>query len=162
MINITLEVSEQIYNATLQIFGTETSMTESNNTAYAAISVLQNSPNGLVAFNITVSDGAGNNLTQHRVLHCKRYNRYSNPTLSNLTIYSDNPHNTSLATLDDTLNITITANEDLASANITILGYTYTMSTSGMVANASVTVDASHADGQVEFSITALDLAGNA
>ena len=36
------------------------------------------------------------------------------------------------------LNITITANEDLASANITILGYTYTMSTSGMVANASV------------------------
>ena len=84
-----------------------------------------------------------------------------NPTLSNLTIYSDNPHNTSLATLDDTLNITITANEDLASANITLLGYTYTMSTSGMVANASVTVNASHADGQVEFNITALDLAGN-
>ena len=30
-----------------------------------------------------------------------------------------------------------------------------------MVANASVTVNSSHADGQVEFSITTLDLAGN-
>ena len=30
-----------------------------------------------------------------------------------------------------------------------------------MVANASVTVGESHADGQVDFSITALDLAGN-
>ena len=162
MINITLEVSEQIYNATLQILGTEINMTESNNTAYAAISVLQNSPNGFVAFNITVSDGAGNkfNTTQSATFKNVIIDT-ANPTLSNLTIYSDNPHNTSLATLDDTLNITITANEDLASANITILGYTYTMSTSGMVANASVTVDASHADGQVEFSITALDLAGN-
>ena len=39
LINITLEVSEQIYNATLQILGTEMDMTESNNTAYANITV---------------------------------------------------------------------------------------------------------------------------
>ena len=52
-INITLEASEQIYNATLEILGTEINMTESNNTAYATISVLQNSSNGPVAFNIT-------------------------------------------------------------------------------------------------------------
>ena len=56
LINITLEVSEQIYNATLQILGTEIDMTESNNTAYANITVLQNSPNGPVAFNITAYD----------------------------------------------------------------------------------------------------------
>ena len=162
LINITLEASEQIYNATLQIFGTETSMTESNNTAYTTISVLQNSPNGLAAFNITAYDGAGNqfNVTQNDA-SANVIIDTANPTLSNLTIYSNNAHNTSLATLDDTLNITITTNEDLSSANITILGATYTMSTSGIVANASVTVDASHADGQVEFSITALDLAGN-
>ena len=30
-----------------------------------------------------------------------------------------------------------------------------------MIANASVIVNASHADGKVEFSITAFDLAGN-
>ena len=42
-------------------------MTESNNTAYANITVLQNSPNGLAAFNITAYDGAGNqfNITQN-------------------------------------------------------------------------------------------------
>ena len=162
LINITLEASEQIYNATLQIFGTETSMTESNNIAYTTISVLQNSPNGLAAFNITAYDGAGNqfNVTQNDA-SANVIIDTANPTLSNLTIYSDNAHNTSLATLDDTLNITITTNEDLSSANITILGATYAMSTSGMLANASVTVDASHADGQVEFSITAFDLAGN-
>ena len=137
LINITLEVSEQIYNATLQILGTEIDMTESNNTAYANITVLQNSPNGLAAFNITAYDGAGNqfNITQNDA-SANVIIDTANPTLSNLTIYSNNIHNTSLATLDDTLNITITANEDLSSANITILGATYTMSITGMVANA--------------------------
>ena len=42
LINITLEVSENIYNATLEILNTTINMTESNNTAYANISVLQN------------------------------------------------------------------------------------------------------------------------
>ena len=162
LINITLEASEQIYNATLQIFGTEIHMTESNNTAYANITVLENSQNGLAAFNITAYDGAGNefNVTQNDTSTNVIIDT-ANPTLSNLTIYSNNAHNTSLATLGDALNITITANENLSSANITILGATYTMSTSGMVANTSVTVNSSHADGQVEFNITAFDLAGN-
>ena len=60
MINITLEVSENIYNATLEILNTTINMTESNNTAHANISVTQNSTNGPVAFNITAYDGAGN------------------------------------------------------------------------------------------------------
>ena len=99
MINIPLEVSEQIYNATLQILGTEIDMTESNNTAYANITVLQNSPNGLAAFNITAYDGAGNqfNITQNDA-SANVIIDTANPTLSNLTIYSNNPHNTSLAT----------------------------------------------------------------
>ena len=161
LINITLEASEQIYNATLQILNTTINMTESNNTAYANISVLQNSPNGPVAFNITAYDIAGNefNVTQDDA-SANVIIDTTNPTLSNLTIYSNN-HNTSLATLGDTLNITITANEDLSSANITLLDATYTMSITDMVANASVIVNAAHADGKVEFNITAFDLAGN-
>ena len=161
LINITLEASEQIYNATLQIFGAEIDMTESNNTAYANITVLQNSPNELVTFNIMAYDMAGNTFTVTQDdASANVMIDTVNPESSNLTIYSDN-HNTSLATLDNTLNITITVNENLSSANITILDATYTMSITDMMANASVTVDASHADGQVEFSITALDLAGN-
>ena len=161
LINITLEASEQIYNATLEILGTEINMTESNNIAYANISVLQNSPNGPVAFNITAYDGAGNefNITQDAA-SANVIIDTTNPTLSNLTIYSNN-HNTSLATLGDTLNITITANESLSSANITLLDSTYAMSITGMMANASVIVNAAHADGKVEFNITAFDLAGN-
>ena len=161
LINITLEASEQIYNATLQILNTTINMTESNNTAYANISVLQNSPNGPVAFNITAYDITGNefNVTQDDA-SANVIIDTTNPTLSNLTIYSNN-HNTSLATLGNTLNITITANENLSSANITLLNATYAMSITGVVANASVIVNATHADGKVEFNITAFDLAGN-
>ena len=161
LINITLEASEQIYNATLEILGIEINMTESNNTAYANISVLQNSPNGPVAFNITAYDIAGNefNITQDDA-SANVIIDTTNPALSNLTIYSNN-HNTSLATLGNTLNITITANENLSSANITLLNATYAMSITGVVANASVIVNATHADGKVEFNITAFDLAGN-
>ena len=92
MINITLEVSEQIYNATLQILGTEINMTESNNTAYANISVLQNSTNGLVEFNITAYDDAGNefNISQS-IASANVIIDTVDPKSSNLTIYSTTP-----------------------------------------------------------------------
>ena len=93
LINITLEASEQIYNATLEILGTEINMTESNNTAYATISVLQNSSNGPVAFNITAYDSAGNefNITQDDASANVIIDTV-NPALSNLTIYSHHIH----------------------------------------------------------------------
>ena len=162
LINITLEVSEQIYNATLQILGTEIDMTESNNTAYANITVLENSQNGPVEFNITAYDAAGNefNLTQNNASANVIIDTV-NPESSNLTIYSNNPHNTSLATLGNTLNITITANENLSSAEIMLLNDTYEMNITGQIAYASMMINASHADGQVKFNITAFDLAGN-
>ena len=114
LINITLEASEQIYNATLEILGTEINMTESNNTAYANISVLQNSPNGPIAFNITAYDIADNkfNITQDAA-SANVIIDTANPTLSNLTIYSNNSR-TDYAMAGHLLNITITANEDLS------------------------------------------------
>ena len=150
MINITLEVSEQIYNATLQILGTEINMTESNNTAYANITVLENSQNGPVEFNITAYDAAGNefNLTQNNASANVIIDTV-NPESSNLTIYSNNPHNTSLATLGNTLNITITANENLSSAEIMLLNDTYEMNITGQIAYASMMINASHAHGKV-------------
>ena len=162
LINITLEVSEQIYNATLQIFDTETSMTESNNTAYANITVLQNSTNGPVEFNITAYDETGNvfNVTSENITENNVVIDTINPSLANLTIYSNNA-NTSLATVNNILNITITANETLKAANITILDSTYVMNVSGVVANASVTVSQDSDEGEVSFNITAFDLAGN-
>ena len=161
LINITLEASEQIYNATLEILGTEINMTESNNTAYANISVLQNSPNGPVTFNITAYDRAGNefNVTQDDA-SANVIIDTTNPALSNLTIYSNNSR-TDYAMAGHLLNITITANETLKDANITILNSTYVMSINGTVANASVNVYQNSTEGVVSFNITAFDLAGN-
>ena len=94
-------------------------MTESNNTAYTTISVLQNSPNGLAAFNITAYDGAGNefNITQNDA-SANVIIDTANPTLSNVNHIQPTHHLT--CKLDDICNITF-ANEDLSSANITIL-----------------------------------------
>ena len=130
--------------------------------ANASVIVNAAHADGKVEFNITAFDLAGNSLTvnQTQLNSSNLTIDQTNPTLSNLTIYSNN-HNTSLATLGNTLNITITANESLSSANITLLNATYAMSITDMVANASVIVNASHADGKVEFNITAFDLAGN-
>ena len=136
-------------------------MTESNNTAYANISVLQNSPNGPVAFNITAYDIAGNefNVTQDDA-SANVIIDTTNPALSNLTIYSNNSR-TDYAMAGHLLNITITANEALKDANITILDSTYVMSVNGTVANASVNVYQDSTEDEVSFNITAFDLAGN-
>ena len=83
------------------------------------------------------------------------------PSLADLTIYSNNA-NPSLATVNNNLTITITANENLKAANITILGSTYTMSVNDAVATANVTVSQDSAEGDVSFNITAIDLAGKA
>ena len=135
LINITLEASEQIYNATLQILNTTINMTESNNTAYANISVLQNSPNGPVAFNITAYDIAGNefNVTQDAA-SANVIIDTANPTLSNLTIYSNNSR-TDYAMAGHLLNITITANEALKTANVTVFGITSMMIVNGTTAS---------------------------
>ena len=161
LINITLEASEQIYNATLEILGTEINMTESNNIAYANISVLQNSPNGPVTFNITAYDGTGNkfNITQDAA-SANVIIDTTNPTLSNLTIYSNNSR-TDYAMAGHLLNITITANEALKTANVTVFGITSMMIVNGTTASANVTVDENSAEGVVSFNITAFDLAGN-
>ena len=52
------------------------------------------------------------------------------------------------------LNITITANETLKDANITILNSTYVMSINGTVANASVNVYQNSTEGVVMLNVT--------
>ena len=162
LINITLEVSEQIENSTLQILNESIPMTINNDTASATITVMDDSPNRPLEFNITAYDKTGNvfNVTQAIITGENVVIDTNGPSLVDLTIYSNNA-NASLATVNNILNITITANETLKNANITILGDTYGMNVSGAVANASVTVDQNSAEGDVLFNITAFDLAGN-
>ena len=129
--------------------------------ANASVTVNASHADGQVEFNITALDLAGNSFTTNQTeFDSNVIIDTTSPMLANLTIYSNNA-NTSLATINNILNITITANEILKDANITILGSTYVMSISGAVANASVNVDENSAEGEVLFNITALDLAGN-
>ena len=59
------------------------------------------------------------------------------------------------------LNITITANEALKTANVTVFGITSMMIVNDTTASANVTVDDASPEGDVLFNITAFDLAGN-
>ena len=161
-INITLQVSEQIENSTLQTLNTSTPMLVINDTASATVTVLENSPNGPLEFNITAYDKTGNvfNVTHDNVVGSNTVIDTNDPSLVDLTIYSNNSI-PNYAMAGHLLNITITANETLKNANITILGSTYVMNVSGAVANASVTVSQDSTEGEVLFNITAFDLAGN-
>ena len=95
--------------------------------ANASVNVDQNSAQGEVLFNITAFDLAGNSFTANQTeLGSNVIIDTASPMLDNLTIYSNNA-NASLATVNNILNITITANEILKDANITILGSTYVM-----------------------------------
>ena len=161
-LNITITVNEDLSSANITLLDATYAMSITDTVANASVIVDATHADGKVEFNITAFDLAGNSLTvnQTQLNSSNLTIDQTNPTISNLTIYSNN-HNTSLATLGDTLNITITVNEDLSSANITLLDATYAMSITDTVANASVMVNATHADGKVEFNITAFDLAGN-
>ena len=161
-ITVTLQVSEQIENSTMQILNTTITMIVNNDTASATVTVLQNSQNGPVEFTITAYDKTGNvfNVTQDGITGNNVVIDTNNPSLVDLTISSNNA-NTSLATVNNNLSITITANETLKAANITILGSTHVMNVNGAVASADVTVLQDSAEGDVSFDITAFDLAGN-
>ena len=119
--------------------------------------------NGPVEFTITAYDKTGNvfNVTPENVTGSNVTIDTNDPSLADLTIYSNNA-NTSLATINNILSITITANEALKAADITILGSTYPMSVNDAVATASVTVPQNSVQGNVLFDITAYDLAETA
>ena len=161
-INITLQVSEQIENSTLQILNESIPMNVSDDTANATITVMDDSTNGPLEFNITAYDKTGNVfiVTQANITGNNTIIDTNNPSLANLTIYSNNSI-LDYAMAGHLLNVTIIANETLKDANITILGSTYVMDVNGTVANASVNVDENSAQGDVLFNITAFDLAGN-
>ena len=162
ILNITITVDETLKAANITILGSTHVMSVNGAVASADVTVYQNSTEGDVLFDITAFDLAGNSFTvdQTQLNSSNVIIDTSSPTLDNLTIYSNNA-NTSLATVNNILNITITVDETLKAANITILDSTYVMSVNGTVANASVNVDQNSAEGDVLFDITAFDLAGN-
>ena len=101
VISITLYTNVLIHNATLDILGTTVDMTVANKMAFTNVTVLSNAPNGPIMFDITVHDDAHNRfvITENNVISGSVTIDSSKPNLTNLTIYSNNTHNTSLATM---------------------------------------------------------------
>ena len=85
-ITVTLQVSEQIGNSTLQILNNDIVMTINDDTASATITVLENSTNGPVEFTITAYDKTGNvfNVTQDNITGWQCRNRYKQSIHSRL------------------------------------------------------------------------------
>ena len=120
LLNITITANETLKNANITILGsTRMMMNVSGAVANASVNVYSNSTKGEVLFNITAFDLAGNNFTadQTELDSSNVIIDNESPMLDNLTIYSNNA-NASLATVNNILNITITANETLKNATL--------------------------------------------
>ena len=91
-INITLQVSENIENSTLQILNNDIVMSVNGDTANATITVMDDSTNGPLEFNITAYDKTGNvfNVTPENITGENVIIDTNDPSLVDLTIYSNN------------------------------------------------------------------------
>ena len=109
--------------------------------ASADVTVLQDSAEGDVSFNITAFDLAGNNFTANQTqLNSSNVTiDTSSPILENLTIYS-NRLNMSLARIGNNVTITLDVTESLQNATINILNNTVNMTVMDDIAYANVTV----------------------
>ena len=122
----------------------------------------ENSAEGVVSFNITAFDLAGNSLTVNQTqLNSPNITiDHTNPQLVNLTVYSDHS-NMSLARIGNFVNMTLHVTESLQSATIGILNNTMNMSVVNDIAHATILVLQNSSNGPLEFNITAYDKAGN-
>ena len=109
VVNITLVVTEPLESAIIGILKNTIEMNVVADTAYANVTVLNDSTNGPLEFSITAYDKAGNilNVTQDNIIENNVVIDTIDPSLVNLTIYSNNP-NPSFAKANDSVTITLT------------------------------------------------------
>ncbi len=83
------------------------------------------------------------------------------PTLTNVSISSNNSNGSNLAKVGDTITLTFTADEALQIPSVTIAGNEASVSGAGPSWTATYTMQNSDTEGYVSFSINFKDLAGN-
>ena len=161
VVNITLNVTESLQNATISILNNIIDMDVVDDIAYTTVTVLQNSSNGPIEFNITAYDKTGNilNVTQNDITSNNTVIDTIDPSLLDLTISSNNI-NPSFAKVNDIVTITLTANETIGSISVTVLGQPINANISGAIATASISVDQNTTNDFIEFSINITDTNG--
>ena len=163
VVNITLVVTEPLESAIIGILKNTIEMNVVADTAYANVTVLNDSTNGPLEFSITAYDKAGNilNVTQDNIIENNVVIDTIDPSLVNLTIYSNNP-NPSFAKANDSVTITLTTKEPIG--NITIIAFNQSINANinGTIATASILVDQSTTNGLIAFLIKINDTSNGA
>ena len=140
----------------------------SGNTWTAVYTADANDTDGAVSYSIAFSDTAGNAGSAVTSGSGSVTTDTTAPTLSNVSIASDNSTST-LAKAGDDVTLTFTASESISTPTVTfasggssINGNVTVQNTSGNTWTAVYTADANDADGAITYNISFSDTAGNA
>ncbi len=165
VISLSLTASEQLQNLpSVLIAGQTATVTGINSTTFTATYTVTNSTTqGVAAINISnYSDLSGNaGVTTSGTTDASAVNiDYSAPTISVLSIVSNNPNNASVAKLGDLITVNLTASESISLPTISIAGNTLTVTGSAGTYSATYLVSASSLEGG-GISVLFEDVAGN-
>ena len=174
-VTLTFTASESISTPTVtfasggsSINGNVTVQNTSGNTWTAVYTADANDTDGAVSYSIAFSDTAGNAGSAVTSGSGSVTTDTTAPTLSNVSIASDNSTST-LAKAGDDVTLTFTASESISTPTVTfasggssINGNVTVQNTSGNTWTAVYTADANDTDGAVSYSIAFSDTAGNA
>ncbi|MDP6399882.1 MAG: NHL repeat-containing protein, partial [Candidatus Marinimicrobia bacterium] len=159
--NTILPISGNINGNTISVTGSGTSWSASS-------TVSSIDPEGIATFEVSYYDVNGNaggaTLTSTTDASTVIVDKTA-PTASNVTILSSNDNNTQ-ATTGDTIKVTLTSNEALSSlSDVKIAGQTISASNIVSTTNTSwnfwYVIQGGEPDGNVDFTFTANDIAGN-
>jgi len=173
VVTLTISSNEAINSPTVSLLGSTTDVTVAASDAtdqnWTATKVITNGhTQGTAAFSITFDDLVGNsgspvsavtsgdNVTIDRTA----------PTLSTVSIASNNTNGDELAVPGNTITLTVVSNEDIIEPTITIATQSATISNGGdsdaSTWSATYQMTENEADGTIAFSISFSDSAGNA
>lgn len=124
-------------------------------------------PEGDIEVSFTVLDYLGNQNQYTSITDGSNvYYDKTKPTLDLVRIASDNPYDTTWATISNTISLYFTADEDISNTDsvptATIMGQNTTLSTTGANSRkANYVTTNTDPEGETNFQITIFDLAGN-
>lgn len=167
IVTITFVADELLQTPTIEIAGN--GATESaggtNATWTGTYTMLATDTEGQLSMSAAFTDYAGNSGTTQTAITSGSNVTFdrTTPTLTAVSIVSNNIYDTSLAKVGDLITLSITADETLQnSPTFTIAGDVLTATGSGINWSASHTMQSGDASGVIPFSISFEDLAANA
>jgi gliding motility-associated-like protein len=165
IVTVQVTSSEAIQLPIISIAGNAVTVNSTSSTQYnATYTMTVSDTEGLVGINISFKDLFENNgtaVTTTTDASTVTFDKTA-PTISTVTIVSDNADNTK-AKVGDNVTIAITASEAIAAPVITIAGHSVSTTTlSATQYTASYTLDISDNEGNVPFTIDMTDISGNA